>query len=353
MKYLGTKLFNYLRQQSKRDLIIASVCACIAACVLTCSSVAMANMSETASDIALGVPSNYSADDIEYVEDIGDTSFFEEVNWETYVSDPKEEFTTVTVDAALVDASFTEVSKSSFKEISNAVTTNNMSLSDEELITLDENSAWAVISNGIYTKYPEGNFLENKNKLYTIQQQKTQIITVPCWYWEDPNDDANFNKVTTYKSFAVNSGIAQLFEHAFNDIYEDPSQPIINVADKGMGTWVIRGKNHNDYARMSTHSLGCCIDINPSTGSFYVNGKWFGNGYNQNVMSEELWNEMPECHKKYHVLYAGSPIVEIFKSYGFVWGGDWQSTKDPMHLSWIGEGSNTRKTGIENYMKRK
>lgn len=271
----------------------------------------------------------------------------ESIDWETFAADPLEEFTTVSVDSALTTANFVE-SSTSFHDSAKA----NINISDADKIMLSEDDAWKLISDGLYSGYPSGNFLENKDTLLKIQQRNTKTIKVKVWYWEDPSDETNFNKVTAIKTFAVNSSIASLFEHAFEDIYNDPSQPVINIADGGMGTWVIRGKNHNNYARMSTHSLGCCIDINPGTGSFYVNGKWYGNAYGQRAMSKEIWEELPECHKKYHVLYAGSPIVEIFKAYGFVWGGDWQSGTDPMHLSWIGEGSNTRSKGQANYTSR-
>ena len=161
------------------------------------------------------------------------------------------------------------------------------------------------------------------------------------------------SKKTITKTFAVNSKIASVFEHIFEDIYKHPSQPVINIGDKGMGTWVLRGKNHKDSNTMSSHSLGVAIDINPSTGSFYVNGKWYGNAYGQNKMPSSMWSQLPEVQKKYHVLYDGCPIVEIFKSYGFYWGGDWTSGTDAMHLSYIGDGSSARATGIKNFNERR
>ncbi len=256
----------------------------------------------------------------------------------------QEDFLTVTLNTTSVDSSFSGTP---------SLPASGLTASDETIIMLPENDAWSYISNGLFKGYPSGSFNDNKAALVDIQQHNTQTITVKCWYWADPSDNTNFEKVTKEKVFAVNSAIAPLFIHAFEDIYNHPDKPIINLGDGGMGTWVLRGKNHNDNARLSTHSLGCCIDINPSTGSFNINGSWYGNGYGHKTMTSDIWEQLPECHNKYHVLYDGSPIVETFKSYGFVWGGDWLGTKDCMHLSFIGEGSNCRAKGQKNYLERK
>ena len=223
---------------------------------------------------------------------------------------------------------------------------------DTTIAMYDEQEAWTYISNGLWNDYPTGSFASNKSKLVQLQQENTETIKVKVWYWANPDDEEDMSKITTYKTFAVNSKLAAAFKHIFEDIYNDPSQPVINIADSGMGTWVLRGKNHNSSNTMSAHALGCAIDINPSTGSFKLNGTWYGNGYKHKAMSKTTWAMLPECHTKYHVLYDGCPIVETFKSYGFYWGGDWKDTPDPMHLSYIGDGPTARSTGISNYNER-
>lgn len=275
----------------------------------------------------------------------GNTDIDNILDEEKYEEDPEfiENFLTVTVSSTKLTAPATK----------DSVNVEHRTLSDEEIINMSENDCWKYLSCGMIKSYPAGPFTDYVNTLNAIRSRNAKTINVKCWFWEDPSDQKNMNKVTVTKSFVVNAGLAQLFEHAFEDIYNDPSKPIINIKDGGMGTWVIRGKCGNPNRRMSTHSLGSCIDINPSTGSFRVNGSWYGNGYGQKTMTKAIWKELPENHNKYHVLYAGCPIVEIFKSYGFVWGGDWSSTKDCMHLSFIGEGSNTRASGQANYNARK
>lgn len=291
------------------------------------------------------VPDNW---DSSYVEDAKDyeQQFDVAEDWSTVVPDEGETFTTVVLED-VPEASFSFAADGDVN-----VSTVHQTASDKEIALMTENEAWAYVTNGIWTSYSTTSFNENKDKLVQLQQTNTETITVKVWYWADPKDDTNMTKVTKDKTFAVNSKLADTFRHIFEDIYNDPSKPVINLADTAMGTWVLRGKNHNNSKTMSAHSLGVAIDINPGTGSFYVNGVWYGNAYGQKPMSKTVWEQLPECHKKYHVLYNGSPIVEIFKSYGFYWGGDWKSGTDCMHLSYLGDGSSARATGIQNYTDR-
>lgn len=229
----------------------------------------------------------------------------------------------------------------------------HMTQQDSKIAQLGENDAWNLISNGLFKSYPTGSFNAYADQLRTLKMSNTKTITVNVWYWANPGDIYDMSKTTKQFTIAVNSSIADLFEHTFADIYAHESQPVINLADKGMGTWVLRGKNHNNDSGISAHALGCAIDINPSTGSFKVDGMWYGNSYGQPPMPKSIWEQLPECHSKYHVLYDGCPIVEIFKAYGFCWGGDWNSIKDCMHLSYIGDGSNARAIATKNYMDRR
>ena len=287
------------------------------------------------------IPIHYSPD---YVEDVDAyaTQFRDDYDWSKVV--PDEEFVFSTTD--LPEEYFQTVAD-------NGITLRFQTDADEALATLDDAWAWNMCSNGVFDSYPAVPFSTIQRQLESIKNEHTCTVTVDCWYWANPSDDSDMRKTTVQKSFAVNESLADMFEHIFADIYAHPSQPVINIADGGMGTWVLRGKNHDNSRTMSAHSLGTAIDINPSTGSFYINGRWYGNAYGQQPMPTELWVQLPESHAKHHVLYEDSPIVQIFKAYGWYWGGDWKTTKDPMHLAFLGDGSNARDVGRQNYVERR
>lgn len=276
------------------------------------------------------LPDNYteSEDDYEQYVEYASTETFRSIN----------EFSEVTLDQFESVDTFESVTV----EVDNSC---------RELILLSDDEAWQLISDGVFSSYPTGSYSQHKNELKTIYDNKLVVIHVPVWFWAYPEDKTNMFKSTSTLNIAVNEELAELFINIFNDIYRDPSCPVINLKDAGMGTWVLRGKNHNNNSSISGHALGTTIDINPSTGSFNVNGQWYGNGYGHKAMSKSMWDQLPECHEKYQVIYKDCPIVQVFKSYGFVWGGDWTNGTDCMHFSFLGDGKNERVKGQENYYK--
>lgn len=256
--------------------------------------------------------------------------------------------TDVSYDSNVVLSTLTEEYKTLYRSVRGA----HQSLSTKDLINLSEPQAWNVLTSGVYTEYPKGSYRANAAKIKEIRENNSIIINVPVWTWEHP-DTFNLTKVSKRIDLEVNKNMESIWNEVFLEIYEDPTKPVINVSDKGMGTWVTRGKNHNPNNTMSSHSLGTAIDINPSTASVRVEGTVYGNGYGQKVMTLAEWEKLPDLQAKYNMLHAESPIVQIMKAYGFCWGGDWKDTPDPMHFSFIGDGANAREVGVANYNEYK
>lgn len=319
---------------NQRFYILGSV---LCFCLLFSVFVYAKSYDDSNADNEVIIPDNWIESYSESAEDYAIVELT--TDWSSTIPDTTEFYTTVNIPVESF-STYASVPK---------ITLKYQTQEDTQLALLSDTDAWMLLSNGIFNSYPKQSYSAVKDKLTQIQQENTVTITVPCWYWANPNDDTDFSKITVEKTFAVNSALEDIFLHVFNDIYALDSKPIINIADKGMGTWVLRGKNHNNSSTMSAHSIGSAIDINPSTGSFYVNGKWYGNAYGQAAMPTYIWEQLPECHKKYHVLYTDSDIVRVFKAYGFIWGGDWSSGTDSMHFSYIGDGSNARVKGAINY----
>lgn len=227
-----------------------------------------------------------------------------------------------------------------------------ITLDNRNVISMSDNDAWSYFTDGIFTSYPAVPYGSIKQDLRDIYSKHAKQITVKVWFWKNPDDNTDMRKVTRTIKLTVHDKIAPLYENIFADIYNDKNKPVINIRDSGMGTWVLRGKNHSDYNTLSSHALGTAIDINPSTGSYMIDGTLYGNSYGATKMPYNVWKTLPETHTKYHVLYEDCPIVMVFKSYGFYWGGDWTSGTDCMHLAFLGDGSG-RKVGYANYLKYK
>lgn len=325
---------------SKRDVCIVfgsiAVMIIVMLSVVGVASVALPSKEQKGKEI---YPARWAADYVEDEEAWAALQAQQSIDWETFEASP-DQIVTITADSY----------GTSFQTITNVPDISSQDDNDREIAMLSEDDAWTFITNGKINSYPTQSFSYYSGLLRELQNENTETITVDVWYWANPNDETDMTKVTKQKTFAVNSKLASTFRHIFADIYNDESQPVLNLGDTAMGSWVIRSKVSG--SGLSAHSLGVCIDINPSTGSFQVNGKWYGNGYGQQVMTAEMWSQLPEVHNKYHVLYDGCPIVEVFKAYGFYWGGDWSGTKDPMHIAFLGDGTNGRFRGIQNYLER-
>lgn len=327
--------------RNKKELLVIGVCSSIMlAVVVFVTAFANKTLFADSNSTKEIYPAKWSADYVEDEQAYSELMLQKDIDWETFEASP-DQIVTINADSY----------GTNFQTITNVPNISCQDDNDKEIAMLEEDEAWTFITNGKINSYPNQPFTYYSSMLRELQNENTETITVDVWYWANPDDQTDMTKVTKQKTFAVNSKLASTFKHIFEDIYNDESQPVFNLGDTAMGSWVLRAKTSGKG--LSAHAIGVCIDINPSTGSFQINGKWYGNGYGQQVMSAEMWNQLPEVHNKYHVLYDGCPIVEVFKAYGFYWGGDWNGTKDAMHIAFLGDGTNGRFRGIQNYLERK
>lgn len=116
--------------------------------------------------------------------------------------------------------------------------------------------------------------------------------------------------LTSYNLFGSEITINELLPP-----YLDRIQKEVNDAKTGYNFTNISSYNNRSKVGgggKSLHSWGIAIDINPDTNP-YQRGNY----------------GPPESD-------IPIQIVNIFKNYGFAWGGDWPGERDPMHFEWYG-----------------
>jgi len=90
--------------------------------------------------------------------------------------------------------------------------------------------------------------------------------------------------------------------------------------------------------RLSNHSFGIAIDINPAENPYVENP---GD-------SPELWRTEPRG-SVYNAEAPGTvtrPIATVFQEHGFAWGGDWQNAKDFQHFDFDIERASAELEGL-------
>lgn len=91
----------------------------------------------------------------------------------------------------------------------------------------------------------------------------------------------------------------------------DAAQKEINDAKTGYNFEDIQTYNNRSKrggGGKSLHSFGIAFDINPS----------------RNPRVDPVQTDIPQ------------KIIDIFRKYGFIWGGEWVGEADPMHFEWYG-----------------
>lgn len=82
-------------------------------------------------------------------------------------------------------------------------------------------------------------------------------------------------------------------------------------------------------SKLSNHSLGLAIDINPRINPYITS-------YGIAPANSRVYKvrNVSKCRGKYrdYMIHRGDKVYRIFKKYGFSWGGDWKHSKDYQHF---------------------
>lgn len=153
----------------------------------------------------------------------------------------------------------------------------------------------------------------------------------------------NFDHEIQVGELIVNVDIAeemcQIFRELFQVEYEIQSLKLIDDYWVGDGNSSdaasVQANNSSAFCyrtiagtdKLSNHAMGYAIDINPLQNPMVV----YTNGIPSNypAYSQAYVERRPEIS---HVITEEDPCYQIFKKYGYTWGGDWGSPKDYQHF---------------------
>lgn len=154
---------------------------------------------------------------------------------------------------------------------------------------------------------------------------------VPVLYYD-------FSGAVQKGELVVNARIAQDTANVFRELYaiHYPIEKIRLVDDydaddnRSMAdnnTSAFNFRKIDGSTRLSNHAEGFAIDINPLYNP-YVRTK---NGVQQ-VLPENAAAYADRNASNPYYICKGDACYEIFKKYGFSWGGEWNSSKDYQHF---------------------
>ncbi len=122
-----------------------------------------------------------------------------------------------------------------------------------------------------------------------------------------------------------------------NNIFKELSQlrfPIEQITPVSQYDYTYNKSNDDNYTycfdyrketssnKRSNHSYGFALDINPVQNPYKSAGKTFPSNAREQLSTGRIRYTDP----------MGQKVIELFKKYGWSWGGDWKSVKDYMHF---------------------
>lgn len=137
----------------------------------------------------------------------------------------------------------------------------------------------------------------------------THMVTIEVPVWRSSGE----RKVAGAAKLTVNIKLAANVEAIFKEIFELPEQfPIAMVVGFSYRKMVIPWVANNPY--LSHHSFGVAIDINKAHNLFYKYAD----------------------HRPNSKFKITPEVIEVFKKYGWSWGGEFKEGLDTMHFAYLG-----------------
>lgn len=153
-------------------------------------------------------------------------------------------------------------------------------------------------------------FGKNGSPYKTYEEAKAHMKEVEVKVWK--YDEKTGKKYSSTEMLVVNEKLVKVVKAIFNEIYNDPERFPINVTSSFR--WPDPYINHPN---------GTAIDINPDQNYMIKNGA---------ILCGKEWSPGMNVLS----MPSNGSVVNIFKKYGWDWGGSWRSCKDYMHFSFLG-----------------
>lgn len=208
----------------------------------------------------------------------------------------------------------------------------NMNASPEtkEVIAMNDEDFWNLISEGRYKSYEEAStdYNTNRTQAHSFWEGVVTSVEVPVWKWSDASKT---QKVESKVSITVNKHLTSFWVDFFTDLHNLPEKYVMI----SIGGFSVRSKNNGSAnPGMSSHSFGTTVDINPDSKGMGSRPAGIGDG----IPWADI-NKVPEPLKS-EVCALNSDWFELAKSYNLNWGGLWTpGSQDPMHFSIVGDGA--------------
>ena len=148
------------------------------------------------------------------------------------------------------------------------------------------------------------------------------------------DDKEHFGDIVVHKDISLE--VSQIFEELLAINY--PIRKIFpiekyngddfeSIEDDNTSAFNCRkAEGSNKYSK---HSYGKAIDINPLENPYVYKD---GTTSHKDSVKYLIREETNDSIENKAVLISSSQAVQIFKKYGWKWGGDWKNTKDYQHF---------------------